>query len=390
MKGDQLKAILATAWGTGGVAVVLLRGRGAADVLSRCFRPRSRLCEGVLPADKPILGDLLDGDGRVIDEVVVAASRDGRCVEVNCHGGVRVVQRVLTRLESLGARTVREPSDDAEANWPGVCGIEADVMRLVPLAATRFVVAWLSGQARGGLTASLHGVRDDLDGGDVSSAARTLRELADTWPAARRMIEPARIVLAGPPNSGKSTLANALSGREGSIVTDRPGTTRDWVEHRAAVEGVPMVVIDTAGVRSTGDVLETESIARADQQLAGADLVLIVLDASGDLARQIELAPGADEGPSLVVLNKCDLVATADGMATTMHGHRAEKVSALRGVGLDALGRSIRTRLGLDALAPDRPAIFTDSQAVTVNDALTAIVNGRVDGARKCVSRLLS
>jgi small GTP-binding protein len=170
-------------------------------------------------------------------------------------------------------------------------------------------------------------------------------------------------VLVGRPNSGKSTLANVLAEREQAIVSDLPGTTRDWTEHPAAIEGVPFTIVDTAGIRSTDDPIEAEAVRRAREQVYRARVIIRVIDLSGppDTNEEALLPPSAgsagDHAPILDVYNKADLPAHAGHVGG---GPKAEdlRVSARTGDGIDHLRAALLAAVGMSEVnlgEPDGP-----------------------------------
>ncbi|TFG44659.1 MAG: GTP-binding protein, partial [Candidatus Brocadiia bacterium] len=160
-------------------------------------------------------------------------------------------------------------------------------------------------------------------------------------------------------NAGKSTLANALVGKPQSITSDMPGTTRDWTMQLTDVNGIPVNLIDTAGRRESPDHLERDSLARADEKITHADLVILIVEANGcekeQIAEQSADLPAQCE--PLVVVNKCDLLPISSRSAGEFL-----YISALTGHNLDQLRTTIAHRLGLANPDPQAPLIFTQRQ----------------------------
>jgi tRNA modification GTPase len=180
-------------------------------------------------------------------------------------------------------------------------------------------------------------VRQQLDHGAAAAAVAQLRELYSWADFGRHLTTPWSVVIAGPPNAGKSTLLNALAGYERAIVFDQPGTTRDVVTAATAIDGWPFELADTAGLRSGGDELEQMGIARATSEMRTADLVILVFDLTEpwttDNARLIEATPRR-----LIVYNKADLLAAEPAHAARL-GDRPAGIaaSAKTGIGIDRL-----------------------------------------------------
>jgi len=338
-------ATLQTPPGRGGIAVIALAGPDAADVLRRIFRP---LRSAARPrAGRLALGHVLDGE-KPLDEAVVHLA--GERAEINTHGGPAVARRVLEVLARLGAAVAPAPAaapDDfplAHPRWNNPA-VGRELLEALPQARSELVLRALTHQWSVGLSALAATVRD---GGAVDPWE--LRQAADGLATMRRLLDPAEVVLAGPPNAGKSALANALTGRAVSIVHDRPGTTRDWVREPALLDGVPIWLTDTAGIWAAPDGVDAEAVRRARARAAAADLVLL-LEADRPL-----------EAPAWLRPRRCLHVATQTDRHPPAEDADAA-VSAVTGDGLDALRRAVTAALGLAQFDPTRPRAFTDRQA---------------------------
>ncbi|MEE8171200.1 MAG: GTPase [Phycisphaerae bacterium] len=352
---------LLTAPAPGGIAVVRLEGPDVAALLRRVMRRRGSDEPPAFAAGRLTYARLFDG-GEPLDDVIIAIRREaGRppWAEICLHGGVRVVQRAIMLFERLGAR--RRDAARRHERSARICDVLQDIEAAFPFAVTRRMATWLLHQ-RDLLPEFLARLRGECPPG-VFDADREafLRRSA----AACRVFGGLRIALVGPPNVGKSTLANTLIGRDRVITSETPGTTRDWVDETFQLGGWLMMLTDTAGARSTDDELEALAIERGAARARTADLVLIVEDARAvdrQAARVDELRSefsrgGASRG--LIVFNKIDLIDAAGLPKATLH---AVAVSALTGAGLEGLERAITRSLDLDLMADDAPAAFLPSQ----------------------------
>ena len=337
-EGERDRAVLLTPPGVAGLAVVRAVGPGVAGFLRRHFsRPT--------PAGRCVHGELSDAGG-VIDDPVVVLAADGRSVDVNLHGGEWIVQRTLDLLAGGGFEILR-PGPDAPLPRVAVDAddeLEASVLAHLPLATTRLGIDVLLRQI------------ELWTGFDPTPAeAKIIAVDAGLW----HLLHPPRVALVGRPNVGKSTLANRLFGRARSIVADQPGTTRDWVGEAANLDGLPVVLIDTPGRRSSVDPIERDAIAASEPVAAAADLVVVVVDASAPpTAEDLALIESFAADRSLVFLNKCDR--PVRWAADVPAGHRSVRGSAVSDVA--ALVRAVLEHFGMDAMERERPRWWTLEQ----------------------------
>jgi tRNA modification GTPase len=214
---------------------------------------------------------------------------------------------------------------------------------------------------------------------------------------AHYLLDGVRVVLVGRPNTGKSTLANRLAGRDLAIVSERPGTTRDWTEHPGAIAGVPFTFVDTAGIRSTTDPVEHEAIRRSRAQIAPASVVVRVIDGSQpphDEDRQAtEQAKRSGVPLMLFAWNKADLGEhPGQRMLLQVVERRGVAISAATGDGVDDLRRKLVSLLGLDGWEASDTAPFTERQMGAYRSALSALEPGRPDAdlAGRCLKSVIS
>ena len=285
----------------------------------------------------------------MLDDPVAVLHDGGLAADLNLHGGPWVVESVVELLRRTGFELVDMPADAL----PDDAGDEHDddiwreVMSHLPLARTEQALRVLLAQP--------------------AAWARGEAQRADDW-SLWWMLHPPRVAIVGPPNVGKSTLANQLFAQERSITADLPGTTRDWVGEMANLDGLAVMLVDTPGVRETTDAIEREAIARSGAEVKQADLVVLVLDASAsrndDQRRLLDAHPD-----SIVVWNKWDRAdnpAMGEGLRTV----------ATTGAGLDQLRVEIRKRFGVESFDEDRARWWTQRQRA----ALTPSPSGRGSG----------
>ena len=328
-------AAIATPPGIGAVALIRLSGPDAFAMAGATFRGRS---VANWEPRRQHFGRIVDGDGGVIDEVLLTAfpgpgSFTGEdVVEIACHGGIVVTRRILEVLLAAGASPAGPGEFSERAFLNGKMDLtQAEAIMDLISAQTDLAMKAAGEQLSGRLGREIESLRLDLigllahveayidfpeedidpDSGAVLEArgkailARVDKLLA-TADQGRILREGIRTVICGAPNAGKSSLLNRLLGFDRAIVNDVAGTTRDTIEELINLRGLPLRLIDTAGIREGLEPVEREGIARSLAQIAGAELILLVIDSSAGAAQIAGIA--MPEGARVIhVLNKCDL-----------------------------------------------------------------------------------
>jgi tRNA modification GTPase len=345
--------------GSGAIAVVAVRGPDAWTVVRRLFRPASgRELPAHFVDGATWFGKMGPGDG---DEVIVAvtAVEPVPTIEVHCHGGQEVVRMLLDLFRQEGCECLTLPSQ----SWGRRETFASTAWELLPYAKTFRTASILLDQANGAFDRALRDIEYLLNEGKLAEGRTTLNSLSSYAPIGRHLVQPWRLVIAGAPNAGKSSLLNALAGYQRSVVAPIPGTTRDVVTATLAFDGWPVIVSDTAGLREAADSLEQEGVVRARREIEEADLCLWVIDTTSAVPD-----PGALRMPGervLAVLNKVDQPAAWD---TALFADAAP-VSATTGEGLERLiGRIVEM---LVPQAPPPGAAIPFSEECT--DAIEAL-----------------
>jgi len=360
----------------GAIATVSLEGPRAWDIVSRLFYPVSPQVAGARPRpDEPAAERILFGRwGSAQGEEVVLRRRSPTSLELHCHGGLAASDAIVATLQREGCRPLEWPAAFASRDGDPI----ATQARLaLAEARTERAARILLWQFTGALRRALEEIDRRVASNDLAGALAAVRMLIARAGFGRHLVEPWRVVLAGPPNVGKSSLINALVGYARSIVYDMPGTTRDVVTASAALDGWPVELSDTAGLRRRGDALEQAGVQLAREQLASADLAVLVFDATQNWSAD-DAALAAAWPNALLVHNKCDLAIGAAGARPP-----GICTSALLGQGLPELEQQIARRL-----VPCPPALgdavpFAADQVDTLLRVLALLERGETSAARQ-------
>ena len=304
-------------------------------------------------------------------------------VDISAHGGVRVVERILMALQSRGCG-IDAAGSTGGAAWPTRHRLDEEVVTALGKAQTRRAVDFLLQQRR-----VLPDYVDQLARlavQDPAGARHGLRSLRDGAPAGLFLVEGATVALIGPPNAGKSTLANRLFGTPRVIVSETPGTTRDWVAEPTAIRGIPVTVLDTPGIADNAEPLEALAMRRAGVRWAQADLHIVVLDGSDELPGRFfeRIRAGLRDDRRLIVVSKSDLPRRWNNARLPSGWHSPTlSVSARYGAGLAALEERIVAALGLAGGKDQVPRLFTQGQVDRVSTLLEAPqLPGELQGRR--------
>jgi tRNA modification GTPase len=368
---DDTIAAIATPLGEGAIAVLRISGPEAIAVVSRSFR--SGTPTEKMASRRGYLGEILDEVG-VIDQVLVSVFRKPNSytgqdlVEISCHGGILVTRNILALMLKNGARTAEPGEFTQRAFLNGKMDLtQAEAVMDLIRAQTDLALRAAKEQLTGYLGQELGHLQDQLltalahveayidfpdeaiepeTGkmliGRLSDVGHRLERLVATADQGRILRHGLRTVIFGEPNVGKSSLLNVLLGYDRAIVSETPGTTRDTIEETINVRGIPVRLIDTAGKRFSQDAIEREGIRRTEEQLAQADLVLEVIDASEARTvgendrRRAGTRENLTADKRILILNKVDL-----GFHPDWEGVHGVRFSCRTGEGQEALNEAI-------------------------------------------------
>ncbi len=376
---DDTIAAIATPLGEGGLAVVRISGGSAFAIADKSFAPagKNSLKPSAAPTHTVQFGKIVC-DGKVIDEVLLAVLRAPRTftredtVEISCHGGLLPAKLVLDTLLQNGARLAEPGEFTKRAFLNGRIDLaQAEAVADLIHSRTELALTAANEQLAGKLSQRINKLRDDLmltlahveahidfPDEDISPDTKEnllqrlehglafMDELLRTANEGQILRRGIRAAIVGRPNAGKSSLLNQLLGRDRAIVSHIPGTTRDTIEETANIRGLPVVFVDTAGLREARDEIEQEGIRRSRESLAQAEFILHVLDASEPLtaADQIYLTEFTGK-KRILVRNKTDLPVKLELSPESHITHRASRiidVSCVTGQGIEALKDAIK------------------------------------------------
>ena len=388
----------ATPAGRGGVGIIRISGTAAGDIavalLGRLPKPRYATYSG-----------FCDTDGTSLDSGIALwfpgpHSFTGEDVlEIQGHGGAVVIDLLLERITALGAR-LAEPGEFSKRAFlndkldltqaEAIVDLIDSGSRVAARAAQRSLQGEFSHavmqlndritELRIHVEAAIDFPDEDIDFLSdsgllerVSVVDGAFSELTRSAREGCLLREGATLVLAGKPNAGKSSLLNALSGYSAAIVTDVPGTTRDVIKEHIDLDGLPLSIIDTAGLRTSADIVEQEGVRRTHEQLRQADLAILVIDENNPAEAEELIADMPADLQIIKVLNKCDLINRQPGLS---EDGSAIYVSALTGAGLDDLRSLLKQRLGY---LPSESGSITARRRhlVILAAALSAFQDGR-------------
>ena len=401
MFDDDTIAAISTPAGRGGIGVIRLSGPASLNIATSFFHSKS-VPEPAAP-NRALFGRVLDDtSAEVIDEAILTYFKAPRSytgedvVEISCHGSPLILARVLKMAVQKGAR-IAEPGEFTFRAFfnKRIDLAQAQAVRDVINAQTQYQARVATKQLEGELSKRLTPLKDlvvevivhlessvEFVEEDISpQAASTLLDkicrvidsltaIAGSFSFGRYLREGFDLAIVGRPNVGKSSVFNRLIGSDRAIVTELPGTTRDALYESTSISGVPVRLIDTAGIRETPDLVESIGITRSRSAIADADISVLVLDASTPLADEdITLLESVPETRRIVALNKIDLPNRLEELAHKEGGHTLTtfrdnqvSISALTGKGFEELTAKIFERLSGDATTERDDIMLTDAR----------------------------
>lgn len=407
-------AAISTPFGTGGIGIIRISGKNAFSIAEKVFAGKKPFDE--IKSHTISFGKIIDPSSHeVLDEVLLSKmSRPNTytnedVIEINCHGGLVSIRLILELVTNLGARLAEPGEFTKRAFLNGRIDLSQaeaviDVINASSDKGSKAAVV----QLEGALSCRIRDYREkliklmahievtvdypeedieEITGEQVYNEANdilaNLVDLSKTFDRGRLIKEGINLVISGRPNVGKSSLLNALAGKNKAIVSDIPGTTRDFVEEYINVRGIQVKITDTAGIRETSDEIEKIGVNRAKEAVKNADINIVIIDgAEGILPDDEEIIKGAESANTLIIVNKIDKSSDEilDAIKNKLSGREILLVSAKTGQGLEQLEKEIAGLAEKDDVNKANEILVTnirhkkliDKAAASISDACTA------------------
>ena len=376
IQSDETIAAISTPAGKGGIGIIRISGSASLRIALKIFA--STKLQNKIEERKLYFGKLVDRDQRFLDHGYLAYFKSPESytgedtVEISCHGSPFILRVVLEEAAHAGARIAEPGEFTMRAFLNGrIDLIQAEAIKNLIDARTYYQARVAYNQLEGELSKKILPVKDQLINniaeaeaaldfadednkfiskkefsGSIDVISLNIKDLIESFREGRIIQEGAIVAIVGAPNVGKSSIFNQLLKYDRAIVTDVPGTTRDTVEETIDVEGIPVRLIDTAGLREASNVVEKEGVQRSEHAIRRADLILYVLDSSGNISKEeLEFFRRLSAEKVIVVENKQDLKQNLDESLIPKRFTRVAKVSAMHGAGIQALNRTIRNMI---------------------------------------------
>lgn len=371
---DTITAI-STPQGNGGIGIIRLSGDKAFEIAAKVFKGKKEFKR--IKSHTINYGKIVNPNTEeVLDEVLISKmvkpntfTRED-VVEINCHGGSVVLKKILELLIKEGARVAEPGEFTKRAFLNGRIDLsQAEAVIDLINAKTNESSKAAVGQLEGKLSAKLKAARsklieliahievtvdypehdiEEITGQKIFSEIKVVREnlinIIDGFEKGRIIREGINAVIVGRPNVGKSSLLNELTGKNRAIVTDIPGTTRDIIEDYINLNGVPVRIIDTAGIRDTEDVVEKIGVEKTHRELEAADLIIMMIDVDhGILEEDVEILNKIQDKKAIIILNKIDLVGEEEikNIEKKLKDKKVIKMSIKEDIGTLELGKAV-------------------------------------------------
>lgn len=416
---DDTIAAIATAPGEGGIGIIRISGPKSLEVAEEIFFSMSGKKISEYPARTLIFGNIKNGDKK-IDEVLVAYMKGPNSytaedvIEINCHGGFISVKRILELVLSKDVRLAEAGEFTKRAFLNGRIDLsQAEAVIDVINAKTDKAHEVAENQLDGSLSNRIREFREkvtellaqvevaiDYPEEDIEFIAYTtleektrelnkdIKKLYETSESGKIFREGLKTVIVGKPNVGKSSLLNSILGENRAIVTDIPGTTRDVIEEFVNIKGIPLKIVDTAGIRETDDVVEKIGVEKSMASFDTADLIIMVVDSSSELSEEDrEILEKVQGKETILLLNKTDLPQVIDEEEVKKYVNEENiiKISALHNEGIEDVHDRIEAMVYKGDIKSSSNVIITNSRH---KDALYRAMKSAEDAMRAIEDRM--
>ena len=397
-------AAISTAYGVGGIGVIRISGEESLSIADKVFDPyvgEKGNCIKNLGGYRAKYGKITQ-KGEPIDDAVVLVFRAPNSytgedvVEISCHGGLYITKKVLRAVLDAGA-VLAEPGEftkRAFLNGKMDLSQSEAVMDLISAKgerANKIAFRMKEGYSSEKISEIKEKItdimaalsvwadypEDDIPQVDekmlknnISEIISMLDEMIKNYDMFKAVKEGVKVAIVGRPNVGKSTLMKCLSGSQKSIVTDIPGTTRDAIEESIMIGDIPVILVDTAGIRETDDTVEKIGVERAKNHMKDSEITFVVLDASSEISFQDKkILEDIDSKKSIIILNKCDESQKINKADLSTYKAEIVELSALKNTGMDELKKCVENLVGVSKLDPADVVISNERQLASLKNA---------------------
>ena len=411
---DDTIAAIATAPGEGGIGIIRISGSNSLEVAEEIFKSVSGKKISEYNLRSLIYGDIFDGEKR-IDEVLVAYMKGPHSytgedvIEINCHGGFISVKKILELILTKDVRLAEAGEFTKRAFLNGRIDLsQAEAVIDVIKSKTDKAQEVAQSQLEGSLAKKIRELRNkvtevlaqlevsiDFSDEDVEDVTykeieekslelrAEIKKLYDSAESGKILRDGLKTVIIGKPNVGKSSLLNSILGENRAIVTEIPGTTRDVIEEFVNIKGIPLKIVDTAGIRETEDIVEKIGVQKSKESIESADLVIIVLDSSKQLSDEdLEILQSAQSKKTIVLLNKIDLEQVIDESEIEKFVGKENiiKISALKNEGIEQIHDKIEAMVFTGDVKSSSSLVITNSRHKDALYKAYNSINDAIDG----------
>ena len=401
---------LATKAGNSAINIVKLSGDKSIEIADRIFVAESRKKIRELNSYNIIYGKVYDEKNEIIDEAIVTVMKAPKSytredvVEINCHGGIAAVNKIIDIIIKNGARFAEPGEFTKRAFLNGRIDLSQaeaviDIINAKNITSLKIAANNLNGNSGktirkirqriidiiSELEAKIDFIEEDLETmpsekilSEVEKIRENIKELIDNEKKSEIIKDGIKVAIAGKPNVGKSSLLNIMTGKEKSIVTHIPGTTRDVIEETINLDGIPVIFKDTAGIRNSKNIIEKLGVKKSREEIENADIVIVVLDNSKKISDEDrELLKITSETNRIILLNKIDLKNKAESEELNINkNEEIIRISAKEKIGIEKLINKIKNMaIGENEFLYEEKVIVNKRHRMLLENSLEDIEN---------------